>query len=148
MVGLRGSYWLKREERAWLERRVGSLGWHYNNFIFAAETHFIVKFSHLGYYTQLFAFKQRHDITLWWKMWRLRSYPESASVPPERIYYIESHLFILGKSFWSFSFLRFFFFDSAEQPVCPPVAIFHAIVRCVSRRCCLRCCSESRLGFF
>lgn len=81
-------------------------------------------------------------------MWRLRSYPESASVPPKG-FTISNRIFSSWKkSFWSFCFLQFFFFDSAEQTVCFRVAIFHAIVRCVSRRCCLRCCSESRLGFF
>lgn len=73
--------------------------------------------------------------------------PGERFCPPDRIYYIESHLFMLGKSFWSFCFLQFPPFDSAEQIVCLRFAIFHAIVQCVSRRCCLRCCSESRLGF-
>lgn len=143
------SYWLEIAVRAWTERRVGSLGWHnYNNFIFAAETHFIVKYSHLGYSIHLLAFRQRHGVTLWWKMWHLRSYPESASVPPKG-FTISNRIFSSWKkSFWSFCFLQFLFFDSAERAVCPRVAIFHAIVRCVSRRCCLRCCSESRLGFF
>lgn len=41
MVGSGRCYWMKWKERAGLERRVGSLGFHnYNNFIFAAETHF------------------------------------------------------------------------------------------------------------
>lgn len=49
MVGNGCADWLRGEERAWPERRVGSLGFYnYNNFIFVGETHFIVKYRHLG----------------------------------------------------------------------------------------------------
>lgn len=65
MVGNGRCYWMKWEERAGLERRVGPLGFHnYNNFIFAAETHFMVKYPHFGYCTQLRASQQRDNITL------------------------------------------------------------------------------------
>lgn len=41
MLGIERCDWLRREERAGLQRRVGSLGFHnYNNFIVASETHF------------------------------------------------------------------------------------------------------------
>lgn len=44
MVGNGHGDWLRGEERAWLTRRVGSLGFYnYNNFIFVGETYFIVK---------------------------------------------------------------------------------------------------------
>lgn len=88
------------------------------------------------------------SFTLWWKMWRFRSNPESASIPPKGFTTSNRIFSSWKKSFWSFCFHRFLFFDSAEQTACPRVSIFHAIVRCVCRRCCLRCRSESRLGFF
>lgn len=142
------SDWLKTEARAWLDQRVGSLGWYnYNNFIFAAVTHFIVKFPYIGYCTPFFAFKQRNSITLgenvtFWDLPGERYCPSKGFTISNRIFSS------WGKSFWSFCNLQFFFFNLVERARCPRVAIFHAIVRCVFGRCCLRCCSESRLGFF
>lgn len=107
MVGFGHSHWLMRGERAWLERRVGSLGWHnYNNFMFSAETHFIVKYSHIGYYNQFMRVQIAAHYHFVMKNVTFEELPGERLCPPERIYYIESHLFILGKSFWSsvFSF--------------------------------------------
>lgn len=48
MLAIERSDWLRREERAGLQRRVGSLGFHnYNNFIFAFETHFYCQILHV-----------------------------------------------------------------------------------------------------
>lgn len=120
MIRLGRYYWLSMKERAWLQRRVGSLGWHnYNNFIFAAETRFFVKYSHIGYCTELFAFKYQHSTTLWWKMWRLRSYPESASIPPKGFTISNHIIWTWEKVFDHFDFVKFSSLIRRSKPFVP-----------------------------